>query len=508
MEVLHFAFGVCFDVPDIKGDITPQQFWEEIFSVLTVSDVKGLHVLGGMVSAATYASQDPCYICAFTNGSLKQMRRIYKKLSADAGVGMYLTTTRPYLESNALEKIDGLTFFGKVERDGTLCGAQEELYGLRFSKRRGKRSHAGKGIVFLLAPDSVGELITSKQVIRRLTIAARRHFSGVKIQPFPIAYGEAGTVDALLTAGCGTERTIQVKGPGAEKIDAHYAVLYGSTAVVEMPKEFEQATAPCSSFGIGEIIRRALDEGLNEIIISDSKSQIGDYGLGCLRALGIKLLDEQGQELSGGREDIDRLSSIDLELVHSRLQEVKFTLMTNDLNVLNRKNIISHALELTQAENKSRSKNLDLFCELVPALLKTVGDMPGLHTLLVPALRADCRPSVDALLDAVHFESYLKRASLVITGEAQKGILTDGHQGPAIKTIVERCKNTKTPCIQFFGVDVEQGQDEKVKREAYSMLTTLYIAATKEGNREKAIALIDNFADRLFRIIRIGRELS
>jgi hypothetical protein len=80
MEILHFGLGIRFDVMEGEEEqATPRQLWEEIFSVLTTSDVQGMHVYVAGGTSAEYASEDSCYICAFTNGNLKEMRRVYRK---------------------------------------------------------------------------------------------------------------------------------------------------------------------------------------------------------------------------------------------------------------------------------------------------------------------------------------------------------------------------------------------------------------------------------------------
>ncbi len=109
-------------------------------------------------------------------------------------------------------------------------------------------------------------------------------------------------------------------------------MLRGTTALIEMPGAFaaqEGTAGDCSSFGIGELIRRALDEGLREIIFGLTDSCINDGGLGCLRALGVKLLDSEGNELSGTPDDFTRIDRIDTELMHSRVSETRFFLMTD-----------------------------------------------------------------------------------------------------------------------------------------------------------------------------------
>ena len=139
MQTHKFSLGVRFDIlAGEEGQTTPAQLWGEIFSVLTVNDTKGMQLYGGMVTAEEFASS-PSYLCVFTNGKLKQLREVYRKLSEDEGIGMYLTATHPFLQTNALEKIDGLTYYGKVQSDCSLSGGQEPLFDVRICKTRGKR---------------------------------------------------------------------------------------------------------------------------------------------------------------------------------------------------------------------------------------------------------------------------------------------------------------------------------------------------------------------------------
>ena len=147
-----------------------------------------------------------------------------------------------------------MTYYGKVQSDGTLAGGDEPFFDVHICKKHGKRRPVGKGIVFLLAPDAFFDTLTSRQAIRRLTVSARRQFPGVRVHPLPIADGGPGTVDAILTAAHAVERSIHIQGPQGAKRDARYAVLRGDTAVIEMPECFLPAFGQeglCSSFGMG-----------------------------------------------------------------------------------------------------------------------------------------------------------------------------------------------------------------------------------------------------------------
>ncbi len=514
MEVLRFGLGVRFDVLEGEEQATPRQLWEEVFSVLTTSDVKGLHVFGGRASLADYASSEPCYICAFTNGSLKQLRRVYQKLNDDAGVGMYLTATHPFIQSNALEKINELAFFGKVQRDGTLFGGEQPFFDVRVCKKRGKRKPMGKGIVFLLAPNTYRGSLSSKQAIRRLTLAARRHFPGVRVLPLPIVNGGPGTVDALLTACSGTARTVRIQSPNSCELDARYAVLRGSVAVIEMPAVFCAQVARevnCSSFGIGELIRRALDEGIKEIVIGLSESGINDGGLGCLRALGAKLLDKDGNELLGAWNEIDSLCSIDTEFLHPRIKSTSFKLMTDCLQKLvgadgivrarfkdNAKEMEAVFLKLGEIYNQAAG------CDV--SLQEGAGAAGGLGAALMTFLKAKQKSSISALLEAAEFERRIKNVSLVVTGEGVLDKRSLEFDKP-VGAIVELCAKQRIPLALIAGC-IGAGSEELLEKCECSIIAAVDSPLAGGMAVENPVALFDSAAERMFRFIRLGREIE
>lgn len=497
MEIVKFGLGLRFDVMEGEEEqATPKQLWEEVFSVLTASDARGLRVYGGMVSSAEFASDEPRYICVFSNGRLSQMRRVFRKLEEDAGVSMYLAATHPFLQSNALKNVDGLTYYGRIQRDGTLYGGDADLFGIRVCKKRGKRRPVGKGIVFLLAPDAFGGALTSKQAIRRLTLAARKHFTGVRILPLPIANGGEGTVDAVLTACNGTGRTVQIQGPRGGKTQARYAVLHGSTALIEMPGAFaaqEGMAGDCSSFGIGELIRRALDEGLHEIILGLTDSCINDGGLGCLRALGVKLLDSEGNELSGTPDDFTRIDRIDTELMHSRVSETRFILMTDCAQPLG--GDMKHYAQLLE-----QVAGFDAGAR--PGALAA----GGLGAVLIGLLGAERMQSIDALLYAAEFERRIKNVSLVVTGEGRldKKSLSPGH---AVGAILSRCAKQKTPVALIAGC-LGEGGETLLEQCECSIIAASDEPISREAVRDKATAVFDSASNRMFRFIRLGREIE
>ncbi len=196
MEIVKFGLGLRFDVMEGEEEqATPKQLWEEVFSVLTVSDTWGLHVFGGMVSSAEFASDEPCYICVLSNGRLSQMRRVFRKLEEDAGVSMYLAATHPFLQSNALKNVEWSDLLRQNTADGTLHGGARGLVrDSRMQKarqtppgRQGHRVPARAGCVWrgvnVQAGDTKADIGGEKAFHRRSHIAPahckrRRRYGG------------------------------------------------------------------------------------------------------------------------------------------------------------------------------------------------------------------------------------------------------------------------------------------------------------------------------------------
>lgn len=500
MQTHKFSLGVRFDIlAGEEGQTTPAQLWGEIFSVLTVNDTKGMQLYGGMVTAEEFASS-PSYLCVFTNGKLKQLREVYRKLSEDEGIGMYLTATHPFLQTNALEKIDGLTYYGKVQSDCSLSGGKEPLFDVRICKTRGKRRPVGKGIVFLLAPDAFFHALSSKQAIRRLTLAARKQIPGVRVLPLPIANGGPGTVDAILMARTGTIRKVQITGPQGQKQEASYAVLGGDTAMIEMPESFcaKAGTEDTlfSSFGIGELIRRALDEGLSEIVVGLTKSAINDGGLGCLRALGVKLLNAEGAELLTDAE-IAFTTKIDTELLHPRIRNTRFVIMTDERERLTQEALYA-PLRGAYGTLVKEAAAFDVYAE------PCAGMAGGLSGALCAFLAAQCKTGIDALLDVYEFDRRAKHVSLVITGEGCVD-QTSFETGRPMGAIVARASRLKAPVCVVAGYMGDGGEEALQKRDCSSMVIAEILA---EHAIDELVEHFNGAAERMFRFIRLGREIE
>ncbi len=138
--------------------------------------------------------------------------------------------------------------------------------------------------------------------------AAREIFGNdISCKSIPVADGGEGTTDAVIAARSGKKITLRVHGPLMESAEAYYGDLGNGEAVMEMAVASGLPMIPAekrnplntTTYGTGEMLRDALDKGFSKISIAIGGSATNDGGIGCMRALGVRFLDCNGNELSG-----------------------------------------------------------------------------------------------------------------------------------------------------------------------------------------------------------------
>lgn len=489
MQLKRLGLGIRFDFLSAASEREhAQQAFEEIFSVLTLSELEGLLIYGGQDPLTDPAEN--VFLAVIMGGSLSTMRRIYEKINADAAIGMYLAHTHPFIENNRLLHWQTPSFYGEVQKDGTLRGGDGTLDGLTVPKKHGRRRPVGKGIKVLFAPDSYGAL-SSTDAIKRLSVAARRHFQGVKIVPVPMTYGGCGMVRALVTACEGAYRTAKITPLVPEgKSSAVYGVLHGKTAVLALAEVLPCEGEGTASLNAGELIRRALDEGLREIVLGTAESAIRDCGMGCMRALGVKFYDAEGTELKGSAEELGRVAVVDTEYLHPGLREARITILNGG---------ISEA-PAEYEEDAVRFRAL-----VATAVGVSASDCAGVGGLLCALGGARRASGVDALLDAVDFDKLLQGVALVVTGEM---LLEEASfsGGRAVPCVLARCAARRIPTAVLAGGIGERLDETRLG--SAGVMAFIDAPMSREQAAARAEELFDAAADRMFRLIRIGRDVE
>lgn len=322
----------------------------------------------------------------------------------------------------------------------------------------------------IIAPDSFKESLSALVVAEQIEEGFREIFPDAEYVKLPMADGGEGTVAALVAATGGRVIEAQVTGPLGEKTAAFYGVTGdGRTAVIEMaaagglalvPSALRNPMKTTSYYGTGELIRLALDAGLRDLLVGIGGSATNDGGAGMLQALGVRLLDGQGQEVGPGGGCLDQVARIDCSGLDSRLEPCRISVacdVDNSLTGARGASAVFGPQKGASPEMVARlDANLGHFSRLVARDLGVeVADIPGagaaggMGAALLAFLGAELRPGIDVVSKVVGLERLLVGAQLLITGEGRIDSQTVFGKTPV--GVARMAKRQGVPVIALAG---------------------------------------------------------
>jgi len=324
----------------------------------------------------------------------------------------------------------------------------------------------------LIAPDSFKETLSAVEAAEAIARGVQRALPDAAIDRCPMADGGEGTVDALVNATGGKFRTTQVTGPLGEPVQAKWGVLgvrppsHGEgrgegarTAVIEMAEAAGLHLVPVAkrdptrttTFGVGQLIAAALDEGCTHIILGIGGSATTDGGLGMAQALGAAC--GFAPPLRGA--DLQRITQIDTTTLHPRIANTHITVACDVTNPLTGPNGAAHIYGPQKGATPQQVQQLDAGLAHLANLMNIDPDQPGFGAAgglgfgLVAFCGATLERGIELVLDAVDFDRRAAQANLVITGEGN----LDGQsiQGKTCIGVAQRAAKAGTPTIALVG---------------------------------------------------------
>ena len=376
---------------------------------------------------------------------------------------------------------------------------------------------------FLFASDSFKGTLSSRRTAELLTRAAQEIFPGCECRCLEVADGGEGTTEAVLSAAGGRRMEAMVCGPLWERRKACYAALDGRRAVMEMAAASGLPLVPAelrdprntTSYGTGELIRGALDKGFRDLSIAIGGSATNDGGIGCMRALGVRFLDGDGNELSGCGGDLIKIRSIDRSGLDPRLRDTHVTVMCDVTNPLCGENGATHTFGKQKGGTPEILDELEAGMENYRELLRRefgidmdeepgAGAAGGLGAALLSFLRAELRSGIETVLDLIEFDKKLEGVSLVVTGEGRAD--WQSAFGKVMQGVGRRCLRQGVPAVAIVG-SMGDGAEQIFDYGIESMITTVNGVMPLEEALERAEELYLGAAGRLFRMLRAARSL-
>ncbi|KQA26130.1 glycerate kinase [Vibrio metoecus] len=321
----------------------------------------------------------------------------------------------------------------------------------------------------VIAPDSFKESLTAKQVCDAIQAGLARVWNDAKFVAIPVADGGEGTVQSLVDATQGRIVDVNVMGPQGKRVDAFYGILGDNqTAVIEMAAASGLHHVPITqrdpklttSFGTGELMVHALDQGITKLIIGLGGSATNDGGVGMLAALGAQFTNAEGApiQLTGG--GLRELSNVDLSHFDPRLQHCDLLVACDVNNPLCGPKGASAVFGPQKGASPDDVQLLDdalqrfgLLSEQVTgkAVLNSAGAgaAGGMGAALLAYTHATLRPGIEIVLETVQFAHQVCDADVVITGEGR--IDSQTVQGKTPMGVAKVAKRFGVPVIALCG---------------------------------------------------------
>lgn len=285
----------------------------------------------------------------------------------------------------------------------------------------------------------------------------------------PLADGGEGTTDALIEGMNGERIDLTVTGPMHTPVDAYYGYLKDTnTAVMEMASaagitlvpDSEKNPLLATSYGVGEMINDAIQRGCRNFIIGIGGSVTNDGGIGMLKALGVRFLDENGEDAGEGGQSLAKVARIDVSGMNPLLKECHIQIACDVNNPLCGENGSTYVYGPQKGVTEDMKKTLDEamahFARVTSETLENdymntpgAGAAGGLGYAFLAYTGAALTPGIELILDAVGLEEELSGADVVVTGEGRLDFQT--AMGKAPVGVARLAKKYNAKVIAFAG---------------------------------------------------------
>lgn len=458
-----------------------------------------------------YVTLEPCCMCAGLMVNARVGRCVYGAadakagalgslydLNADSRLNHRFNVTAGVLADECREVLSSY-FAGLRGGDGCGCGCGSDLeaHAAHAAALVDADGVAGAAVDFgpvqcrprrvLLAIDSFKGSVSSAQAESAVAEGVRRVWPDAEVSALPLADGGEGTLDAV--AACGGEIvTREVAGPLDEHVPARMLVdVERESAVIEMAEAAGIGYSPCtesaalaaSTYGVGELMLRAVRAGAKTIYIGLGGSATNDGGAGMLQALGARVVDDQGCDAAPGLAGLERVTSVDLAPALRALDGARIVVLsdvenplvgrrgalavfggqkglpTDDARALSRYDswMVGYGRLLDTAIAEARAQGLLHVSEGARTFGSVLG-VPGAGAagglgVALLALGAELRSGVETVLDLVGFDERVRDVDLVITGEGNMDEQSAAGKAPV--GVARRAKRYGRPVAAVVG---------------------------------------------------------
>ena len=332
----------------------------------------------------------------------------------------------------------------------------------------------------VVAPDSFKGSLDAHAVAAAIADGVRDALPLAEVRVHPVADGGEGLLDVLLPVMGGTRCETEVSGPlPGQRVRASWGfVEQAGVAIVEMAQAAGLGLVPfdrrdpriTTTYGVGELLRAALDRGARTIVVGIGGSATNDGGAGMAQALGARFLDRRGMPLGSGGAALCELDTIDVSASDPRIQKASVIVACDVENLLTGPEGATAVYGPQKGATPEIVEHLERCLERYRDVLRAqygidVQDFPGsgaaggLGAGLIVFADGQLRSGIDLVLDLTQFDSRLRGADMVITGEGSLDAQT--KCGKALSGVLRRARAARVPVLAVAGR--VEGDPERLK---------------------------------------------
>lgn len=321
----------------------------------------------------------------------------------------------------------------------------------------------------VIAPDSFKGSVSAQEAALSIERGVKKAYAHAETVLVPVADGGEGTMENLVAATNGQEINIAVTGPLGQPVQAKFGVLGDQqTCVIEMASASglhtiatsERNPLKATTYGTGELIKKALDLGYRHFVLALGGSATNDGGAGMLQALGLQLLDDKGNEIDYGGGELCKIAQVITDELDERIQESQFLIASDVDNPFIGENGASHVFGpqkgATPEMVATLDRNLSHWADLIENTTNIrvherpgAGAAGGIGGAFQAFFPAEMKRGIDVVLDYTNLAEKLVGADLVITGEGQVDFQTAFGKTPM--GVAEMAKKQQIPTIIVAG---------------------------------------------------------
>lgn len=338
--------------------------------------------------------------------------------------------------------------------------------------------------------DSFKGSVTSSEICAIVAAEAKRFFPACEVVGLPVADGGEGTVDSFLECMSGEKIFIEAAGPNFERRTAFYG-RFGETAIIEMAAAAglplvgdDKNPMLTTTYGVGELMRHALEHGAKRLILALGGSATNDGGCGAAAALGTRFYDAAGAEFIPTGGTICNIARIDNAATERLLSGVEVVAMCDIDNPMHGERGAAYVFAPQKGADVAMVRLLDaglvsLDHAISREMGKSVANIPGsgaagaMGAGAVAFFGAKLNPGIETVLDTVHFEERISGADFVITGEGK--LDSQSLRGKVVIGVARRAKKAGVPVFAVVG-DVGDDIDEAYAVGVSAIFSTNHLA--------------------------------